>query len=299
MDREDPPHGQGSCRRWRRRADQHEGARHHAHTGRRRGSTRAGEARVVVLGVRPSHRTRPANGEGVPRGRPRARTATTSRPDPLAPCRTELSLRLVDDPHVWASALYDMTRCASSATERAARASPASCVGPPCARTARPARGSSAGRYLSRISATPMRLKKCSTIGRQPTCSLSSSKPPGETTATLQVRKLHRASFPLPRRFRACGSRRWELGGDDGLDALGEPSCRGLARPWAERSCAKRVGEPLEIAHLGNFFNDVNAILMLPCCNPTGQHGCTHSSLGPEGGGSVGVRFPSSRRAQS
>src|ERR1700683_1026517 len=44
------------------------------------------------------------NGEGVPGVRAR------SAPDPLEPFITYLAARFVDDPHVWASALYDEVR---------------------------------------------------------------------------------------------------------------------------------------------------------------------------------------------
>ena len=62
-----------------------------------------------------------------------------SAPDPLAVVEQYLALRFVDDPHVWATVLYD--EVGPSATPAATRASSARSASVACGRTARPARG--------------------------------------------------------------------------------------------------------------------------------------------------------------
>ena len=63
----------------------------------------------------------------------------SSAPDPLAPFVAYVKARFVDDPHVWASALF--TRSSPSATAVRIRASSARCVWPGCAPIARRVRG--------------------------------------------------------------------------------------------------------------------------------------------------------------
>ena len=68
------------------------------------------------------------------------RCAGTPAPDPLAPFVAYLAARFADDPHVWATALFDEVVPLGYGWQLC-RASPGSCAWRGCARTARRARG--------------------------------------------------------------------------------------------------------------------------------------------------------------
>ena len=83
----------------------------HAHTWGRRGSTCTESNGLDDLGDRPAPGSGPQDGPGLHQrddGVPASGRAR--RPDPLEPFTKYLVARFVDDPHVWASALYDEVR---------------------------------------------------------------------------------------------------------------------------------------------------------------------------------------------
>ena len=62
---------------------------------------------------------------------------TTAAPDPLEPFAAYVAQRLADDPHVWATVLFD--EVVELGSTGRIRASPGCCGPGRCARTARPA----------------------------------------------------------------------------------------------------------------------------------------------------------------
>ena len=82
----------------------------HAHTWGRRGSTCTQKQGLDDLGDRPAPRSGPQAVRAYINGSGRPGIRASSAPDPLEPFTKYLAPRFVDDPHVWASALYDEVR---------------------------------------------------------------------------------------------------------------------------------------------------------------------------------------------
>jgi hypothetical protein len=82
----------------------------HAHTWGRRGSTCTQKQGLDDLGDRPAPRSGPQAVRGYINGTTVPGVRAKTAPDPLEPFSKYLAARFVDDPHVWASALYDEVR---------------------------------------------------------------------------------------------------------------------------------------------------------------------------------------------
>lgn len=82
----------------------------HAHTGGTRGDPRPAEKGLVLLGDRSACRAQPQHGQGLPaRGR-RPGERRRAVEDHFERYQPYVAERLREDPHVWASALYDEVR---------------------------------------------------------------------------------------------------------------------------------------------------------------------------------------------